>query len=367
MIMNNIEDKLKNLKTRKLNEDEKQNVWHSILVRHLKEIQGEIQKPGFINIFNFSFRKVSIAILAIVLILGGGGSGVVASSQNSAPGDFLYPLDLAMDKIQINLATDGKKSELKYKLATDRVSKIKNIAKEKKISATSFSEAEIADVGQALTDVEGLIQEDVTVTTDVQKTEEMKTAYTELLIVLDDEANLKISKTDGQIEIEKKDEVAETLIIEETKETNKTEPIVTPTLITASDVTSLLSTDGVENTIPIVEVTEVFCYGEWHTALVCEEKTDITKDTVLTPEQLKIITPIIKELTPEEIAKNKELTESCSSQGGTYDIVYKECVGVTPKMCVLLGGEWNECASACRNDPQAQVCTMQCVQICTFK
>jgi hypothetical protein len=35
--------------------------------------------------------------------------------------------------------------------------------------------------------------------------------------------------------------------------------------------------------------------------------------------------------------------------------------------CVAQGGEFNECASACRHNPNAQVCTLQCVLICTFK
>jgi hypothetical protein len=35
--------------------------------------------------------------------------------------------------------------------------------------------------------------------------------------------------------------------------------------------------------------------------------------------------------------------------------------------CVAQGGEFNECASACRHNPKAQVCTLQCVLTCTFK
>ena len=35
--------------------------------------------------------------------------------------------------------------------------------------------------------------------------------------------------------------------------------------------------------------------------------------------------------------------------------------------CTTQGGQFNECASACRHDPKAQICTMQCVQTCTFK
>jgi hypothetical protein len=55
---------------------------------------------------------------------------------------------------------------------------------------------------------------------------------------------------------------------------------------------------------------------------------------------------------------------SCISQGGTWDPQYDECVGVRPAQCEAIGGEYNECASACRHNPGAEACTLQCVQVC---
>ncbi len=57
----------------------------------------------------------------------------------------------------------------------------------------------------------------------------------------------------------------------------------------------------------------------------------------------------------------------CTILGGTWDNINSECLGVDANMCQEIGGTWNECASACRNDPTAEVCTMQCVQVCEFK
>jgi len=37
---------------------------------------------------------------------------------------------------------------------------------------------------------------------------------------------------------------------------------------------------------------------------------------------------------------------------------------LTEKICKSAGGNWNECGSACRNDSEATICTMQCVQYC---
>ncbi len=56
--------------------------------------------------------------------------------------------------------------------------------------------------------------------------------------------------------------------------------------------------------------------------------------------------------------------KACVGQGGTWDPQYKECVGVRPAQCEAIGGEYNECASACRHNPDAEACTLQCVQVC---
>ncbi|MGV8150892.1 MAG: hypothetical protein ACP5NV_04140 [Candidatus Woesearchaeota archaeon] len=56
--------------------------------------------------------------------------------------------------------------------------------------------------------------------------------------------------------------------------------------------------------------------------------------------------------------------EQCKNIGGTWTGF--DCTGIDANQCQEIGGKFNECASACRNDPDAQVCTMQCVQVCEF-
>ncbi len=58
---------------------------------------------------------------------------------------------------------------------------------------------------------------------------------------------------------------------------------------------------------------------------------------------------------------------ACEAVGGQWDNANSECLGIEANACQEIGGEFNECASACRNDPYAEVCTMQCVQVCQFK
>jgi hypothetical protein len=58
--------------------------------------------------------------------------------------------------------------------------------------------------------------------------------------------------------------------------------------------------------------------------------------------------------------------QACAAQGGTWSSQHKECTGVSQNSCQELGGTWNDCASACRHDPNAQACIMMCVQVCTL-
>lgn len=59
--------------------------------------------------------------------------------------------------------------------------------------------------------------------------------------------------------------------------------------------------------------------------------------------------------------------EKCTQEGGSWSSQYSECTGVDEKSCKAIGGTWNDCASPCRNDPNAEVCIMMCVSVCTFK
>jgi hypothetical protein len=57
---------------------------------------------------------------------------------------------------------------------------------------------------------------------------------------------------------------------------------------------------------------------------------------------------------------------ACLSFDGNWLPETQECEGMSKEQCEELGGTFNECASACRNNPTAEVCTMQCVIVCQF-
>ncbi|MFW6378814.1 MAG: Kazal-type serine protease inhibitor family protein [Nanoarchaeota archaeon] len=57
---------------------------------------------------------------------------------------------------------------------------------------------------------------------------------------------------------------------------------------------------------------------------------------------------------------------SCQEHGGTWLSEHSECVGISETACQDMGGQFDSCASACRHDPDAETCTMQCVLVCRF-
>jgi len=57
---------------------------------------------------------------------------------------------------------------------------------------------------------------------------------------------------------------------------------------------------------------------------------------------------------------------ACALFGGVYADEFDECLGVEAGQCLALGGAHNECASPCRNDPDAEVCIQSCEVVCSL-
>lgn len=56
----------------------------------------------------------------------------------------------------------------------------------------------------------------------------------------------------------------------------------------------------------------------------------------------------------------------CEENLGIWIESTDECENISKDVCELEDGKFNECASACRNDPQSSFCTLQCVLVCDF-
>ncbi|GIU69668.1 MAG: hypothetical protein KatS3mg002_0904 [Candidatus Woesearchaeota archaeon] len=60
--------------------------------------------------------------------------------------------------------------------------------------------------------------------------------------------------------------------------------------------------------------------------------------------------------------ENQKKESLCTNIGGVW--TGYDCENISPEKCQEIGGTFNECASACRNNPNAEICTLQCVPIC---
>lgn len=147
--MNNFEEKLNKIKVKKIGDETKESLWHSVM---LAKIERE-KSHNFllINIFNLSMNKIIAGILGLVLIVGGGTAA--AASNGAKPGDFLFPVDVALEKIQLRLAGEEKKSELKLRFAEERVKEIREVSEEKTVPVELIKDLSDANVTEIEADV----------------------------------------------------------------------------------------------------------------------------------------------------------------------------------------------------------------------
>lgn len=60
------------------------------------------------------------------------------------------------------------------------------------------------------------------------------------------------------------------------------------------------------------------------------------------------------------------LEESCRANNGVWLEQYQECESISQQWCEQNNGQFNDCASACRHDAEADVCIEVCVPVCNF-
>lgn len=70
---------------------------------------------------------------------------------------------------------------------------------------------------------------------------------------------------------------------------------------------------------------------------------------------------------PDNSAQPEPTAADCQKNSGTWLAQYRECEYISKDWCDRFGGMFNECESACRHNPQAEVCTLQCVPVCELK
>jgi flagellar basal body-associated protein FliL len=126
----NIKKQLENMKPKPITENEKHNLWASIQnkIASLETIEQKSNSLLF-NPFkhmNYLTQKVAIAMLLIVAILGG-SAATVAASNDAKPGDILFPIDLAVEKVQLIFADSEEEDDLLVEFAGERLAEVRII------------------------------------------------------------------------------------------------------------------------------------------------------------------------------------------------------------------------------------------------
>jgi len=66
----------------------------------------------------------------------------------------------------------------------------------------------------------------------------------------------------------------------------------------------------------------------------------------------------------EEIDTFLNLETNCTKYGGKWLPEFNECENISEDQCSEMNGTFKKCESACRHNPDAEMCTMQCVLVC---
>lgn len=125
-----------------LSANQKAEMWNRIESSLPVENAKPIPSP-----FLFSFittRPMAPIALALVLMLGVGGAGTVAASENAKPGDLLFPIDRAVEDFRLALASDERSAELRAEFARERLLELRQIIDEELAGLEASGEVKIS-------------------------------------------------------------------------------------------------------------------------------------------------------------------------------------------------------------------------------
>ena len=69
---------------------------------------------------------------------------------------------------------------------------------------------------------------------------------------------------------------------------------------------------------------------------------------------------------PSTEESQEAVAQQCSNAGGSWLAEFDECENLDQIECQEAGGTFNDCVSACRHNPGAEICIQVCVPVCTF-
>lgn len=120
---NDIEKAVQDARPAPLTPDETQALMREVLLRTQAPVPSPYSRFLFVN------TKTMIPLALIIAVLLGGGV-TVAASDDARPGDFLFPVDRAVEDFRLTLSGEKEKEDLRIKFAEERVREFDSIVDE---------------------------------------------------------------------------------------------------------------------------------------------------------------------------------------------------------------------------------------------
>jgi len=121
--MKNIKDKLENMKPEKLTEGEKNILWSKIDGGIRARRTYNKKQPTFLGM---STRFAAAALVA-VLVLTSGSFMTVSAANAAAPGDALFPIDEALERIELFFTRQEERAERRLAFAQERLEEAQEV------------------------------------------------------------------------------------------------------------------------------------------------------------------------------------------------------------------------------------------------
>ncbi len=159
---------------------------------------------------NLSTKKIVAGIVTVLAIID---AGLMISASNIAtPGQMLYQLDLAMEKIQVYLAPVDAQADLRFKFTDERISEVEQLIKNRRAlvgqDSIVFTVRESNDINTALKDVGIFLEKNK----DANHKTQIEKHLAELLALIELDKNVRIDPHGGSVEMDVVPEVNETSV-----------------------------------------------------------------------------------------------------------------------------------------------------------
>ena len=133
--LRNIEEKLENMKSIKLTDNEKHILW--------SKVEGGIRARRTYGAKQATFMGLSsrfvLTAALIVFVLTSGSFATVAAADNSVPGDRLFPVDIALENLLLRFAGLERRVELRIKFSRERLDEVRIVLAETDFNGSGSS------------------------------------------------------------------------------------------------------------------------------------------------------------------------------------------------------------------------------------